>query len=200
MEKPHIIFLTVSLLLPWVLVPHSLQMEWERAWSCSRFCWWMVWSPQLPKALEGVTETHFQQGSGCWSKARIVPDHLVLQEQLFSHPAWLIRTGTHSGSVYVARSQLSPVTDHWVRVLFYANSCLKAKRGCVHQACLLCYPSQCCVVLKAIFRSSCEEHDKSNIKVYWLCTAALKLSPEEETALPSCRGPGKWGLGQKSRL
>lgn len=59
------------------------------------------------------------------------------------------------------------------------------------QICLLCYPSQPCVVLKAVFRPSCKEQGKSNTKVYWSCMAALKLSPEEETALPSCKGPGK---------
>lgn len=127
MENPQIIFPTVPLLLPWVLIPHSLQKEWERAWSCRRFCWWMVWSPQLPKALEGATETHFQQGSGCWPKARVALDCLVLRVQLFLHAAWLIRAGTHSRCVCVARSQLSPVTDHWERVLFYSTSCLRWK-------------------------------------------------------------------------
>lgn len=103
----------------------------------------------------------------------------------------------YSFRICVARSQLSPVTDHWVRVLFYASSCLKGKRGCVLQACL-CYPSQHHVVSKAVFRPSCKEQDKSNIKVYWPSTAALKLHPVE-TALPCCRGPNG-GLGQKSWL
>lgn len=124
-------------------------------------------------------------------------DCLVLQVQLLSHPAWLIRAGTCSGSVCVARSQLSPVPHHWIRVLFYASSCLKGKRGCVLQARLLCYPSQYHVVLKAVFRPSCKEQDKSNVKVYWPCTAALKLSPEEETALRSCREPSNRDLGQE---
>lgn len=127
-------------------------------------------------------------------------DCLVLQVQLLLHPVWLIRAGTCSGSVCVARSQLSPVPHHRIRVLFYASSCLKGKRGCVLQACLLCYPSQYHVVLKAVFRPSCKERDKSNVEVYWPCTAALKLSPEEETALHSCREPSNRDLGQKSRL
>lgn len=65
-------------------------------------------SPQPPRALEGVTEPHLQWGSGCRPKARIVPDPLVLHAPLFSRPAWLIRADTSSGSVCVARSQLSP--------------------------------------------------------------------------------------------
>lgn len=44
MEKSQIIFLAVSLFLLWMVVPHRLQ-NWERVWSCSRFCWEMVWSP-----------------------------------------------------------------------------------------------------------------------------------------------------------
>lgn len=68
------------------------------------------------------------------------------------------------------------------------------------QACLLCYPSQYHVVLKAVFRPSCKEQDKSNVKVYWSYTAARNLSPEEETALPSCREPSNRGLGQAVEL
>lgn len=71
--------------------------------------------------------------------------------------------------ICVARSQLSPVPDHWVGVLFCASSCLKGRRGCVLQACLLCYPSQHHVVLKAVFRPSCKEQDKSDIKVALYC-------------------------------
>lgn len=61
-------------------------------------------------------------------------------------------------------------------------------------------PSQHHAILKALFRPSCKEQDKSNIKVYQPCTAALKLHPEEETDLPCCRGPSTRGLGQKRRL
>lgn len=50
-------------------------------------------------------------------------------------------------------------------------------------------PSQHHVVLKAVFRPSCKEQDKSNIEVFWPCTAALKLCPEEETALPAAEDP-----------
>lgn len=63
--------------------------------------------PQSPRALEGVAEPHLHWGSGCQPKARIALDPLVLHVPLFPCPAWLIRADTSSGSVCVARSQLS---------------------------------------------------------------------------------------------
>lgn len=88
-------------------------------------------SPQPRRVLECVTEPHLQRGSGCWPKARIALDPLVLHVPQFSCPVGLIRPGTSSGSVCVARSQLSPVllnhfasamteTEHLIRVVFYA--------------------------------------------------------------------------------
>lgn len=109
MEKPQIIFLTVPLIV--AMDAGSSQpanggregMVLQQVLLVAGLV-----SPQPPRALEGVAEPHLQRGLGCRPKARIALDPLVLHALLFSCPAWLIRADTSSGSVCVARSQLSP--------------------------------------------------------------------------------------------
>lgn len=106
-------------------------------------------SLQPPRTLEGVAKPHLQQGSGCWPKARIAVVPLFLHALPFSCPVWLVGADTSSGSVCVARSQLSPallnrfaspviqIFGHWIKE-FYSMQLLSQgkKRWC---ALGLCY-------------------------------------------------------------
>lgn len=185
------------MLLPWVLVPHSLQMEWERAWSCRRFCWWMVWSPQLPKAVEDVTETCFQQG------LRVLTQGKNCTGLLGPTSAAVFASSMADQSRYSFKvclcCQVSAQSSDWPLgksfILCKLLSQGKKEVVCSRPVFYVIHPS-----IMWYWKLFSDHLLKNKVKVILMCTAALKLSTEKKTALPSCRGPSKWGLGQKSRL